>query len=77
MDTAELAHVEKFLELGPGTWTRLTGEAGNVWVACGACGTRGSLEDHTIGPDGTVRPSLVCPGECGWHVFARLVGWEQ
>lgn len=71
----ELVKVETFLALGPGTWVELKGDAAAVWVACAECGVRGSLEDHRIAPDGTITPSLVCPVECGWHVFARLVGW--
>lgn len=79
-EVVELAKVETFLALGPGTWAEIAVDAegeGVVWVACGECGVRGSLEDHTIGPDGTVRPSLVCPAECGWHIFAKLVGWTR
>lgn len=73
----ELAKAANFASLTPGTWVELTGEAAAVWVACAECGVRGSLEDHTIAPDGTVSPSLVCPGECGWHVFGRLIGWTR
>lgn len=32
--------------------------------------------DHTVGDDGTVRPSLVCPADgCGFHEFVKLDGW--
>ena len=35
--------------------------------------------NHDILADGTVSPSLVCPGtgknDCTWHVFVRLEGW--
>lgn len=33
-------------------------------------------KNHTVAPDGTLNPSLVCatPG-CTWHVFARLERW--
>ncbi len=34
---------------------------------------------HDVAADGTIAPSLVCPGtgknDCDWHVFARLEGW--
>ena len=76
-EIVELAKAETFLKLGPGMWIELSGEAAAVWVACGACGVRGSLEDHSISDDGTISPSLVCPAECGWHVFARLAGWTS
>jgi hypothetical protein len=36
-----------------------------------------SLRTHSIAPDGTVRPSVVCmaPG-CAFHDFVRLEGWS-
>jgi len=46
-------------------------------VTCGGCGTPFSLARHTIAPDGTVSPSVVCPHPgCSWHVFLRLDGWR-
>ena len=55
------------LERGPG-WCFLypEGRGREVWVKC-SCGAGGTL-DHRVAADGTVSPSLVCPGECGWHV---------
>ncbi len=36
-----------------------------------------SLSDHTIAPDGTVSPSLVCPREgCDFHEVIKLEGWS-
>ena len=48
---------------------------GVVFVTCGECSFRSSL-DHDIAGDGTVTPSLECPADgCDWHVNARLEGW--
>ena len=39
--------------------------------------TRMVANIHSVGPDGTVMPSYVCPVEgCGYHEFVRLVGWD-
>ena len=57
-----------------GTWTIFAGKY--VKVSCPECGAFGSL-DHTVADDGTLSPSLVCPDECGFHVFARLVDYQQ
>jgi len=49
------------------------------WTANFTCpnGHAGYLGDHTIAPDGTVSPSVVCPVEgCGFHDFIRLAGWD-
>jgi hypothetical protein len=41
------------------------------------------LPVHSIAADGTVHPSIGCLTKmvtdrepCGWHVFARLEGWQ-
>lgn len=35
-----------------------------------------TLRIHTITPDGTVAPSVVCPGRgCSFHAYVRLVDW--
>ena len=51
-------------------------------VRCPKCLGIASLSGHTIGTDGTVSPSVVCPREdagiaCGWHVHLRLLGWKR
>lgn len=43
-------------------------------VTCGGCGASMRL-DHDVAADGTVSPSLDCPG-CSWHVWGRLDGWQ-
>ncbi len=36
-----------------------------------------SIHKHTIAPDGTVSPSVVCPvKDCGFHEFIKLEGWK-
>ena len=36
-----------------------------------------TLGGHTIDPDGTVHPSVVCPvRDCSFHEFVRLDGWS-
>lgn len=61
---------------GPFWRYKLEGGVRTAWVRCGA-GHLGSLEEHSIAPDGTVSPSLECPWEkCTWHVNARLIDWR-
>jgi len=46
-------------------------------IGCPKCGESPSLFDHTIGADGTVTPSAVCPVKgCDFHEFVKLVGWK-
>ncbi len=62
-----------------GTWKGLRLAAGkcSAGFTCPRCGLTGSLADHEIRPDGTVSPSVVCPGEgCDFHAFIRLGGWK-
>lgn len=48
--------------------------ANRHWMGIGAKATHPS--GHVIHDDGRVTASILCPVEgCGWHVFARLVGW--
>lgn len=45
-------------------------------INCPQCG-EGAYLGHAIAADGTVTPSVVCPGKgCGWHVFAQLADWD-
>ena len=46
-----------------------------VKALCPGCHVWGAL-DHTIDPDGTVRPSVDCE-KCDFHEFVRLDGWEK
>lgn len=34
-----------------------------------------STNDHQIADDGTVSPSVVCPYDCTFHEFVRLLEW--
>jgi hypothetical protein len=48
-----------------------------VRLTCPLCGLQ-SLLDHEIAADGTVTPSVVCPGgtSCTWHEVIKLEGWK-
>ena len=62
----------------PGQWERGQGPYPIrivALVSCPKCGKGMSLSLHTIAADGTVSPSLVCPYQCGFHDFVKLVGW--
>lgn len=49
-------------------------------VRCPECGQLVSLSNHTILPDGTVKPSLECPYStcklCKFHKWVRLLDWS-
>lgn len=46
-------------------------------LSCPYCGNVASLSQHTIEPDGTVKPSVVCPkSECDFHFYIKLEGWN-
>lgn len=61
-----------------GTWRPV--QYDGKWTArawCPRCGISAVLDDHEIAADGSVTPSLVCPGfACDFHAFAELVGWD-
>lgn len=68
----------------PGTWMKWVFGPGNVSGAVVTCPNGHGMSvggapfgsRHTIGSDGTVSPSVVCPRSgCGWHVMLRLAGW--
>jgi len=52
-----------------------------VWLTCPLCGLQ-SLLDHDIAADGSITPSVVCPGvtssgtSCTWHEVIKLEGWK-
>lgn len=65
-----------------GKWRRQ--QDGDVAVSCPKCGTSGHLglndqrpaESHTVGENGKVIPSMVCPNdECTFHEFVKLHAW--
>ena len=58
---------------GPGTWRAVRSDTA-VRVSCPRCGYDAEL-DHAIAPDGTVTPSLDCPGGCGFHEHVKLTGY--
>lgn len=60
----------------PLTWMLLRTVDG--WSAMAVCpnGHEGSLDDHVIADDGTVKPSVVCPAKkCDFHDHIKLEGW--
>ena len=61
-----------------GEWhgAKLSGGKRTALVCCPGCGKLVSLTDHTIDPDGTVTPSLVCPFKCDFHEFVKLADWK-
>lgn len=63
----------------PDTWAIFRYQSGRVQVVtrCGR-GHIGSLDNHQIGSDGTVTPSVVCQHDgCDYHEFVKLEGWEE
>ena len=58
----------------PLTWQAIGTPSGRSAAVSCSNSHRGTLEDHQIGVDGAVTPSLVC-SECDWHEFVRLMGW--
>jgi hypothetical protein len=61
----------------PLSWKGLQTPSGrNATLTC-RNGHTCALTQHTIAPDGTVSPSLVCPElGCGFHEWVRLEGWQ-
>lgn len=57
---------------GRGTWRPVRGGS-SARLTCPRCGLDAEL-DHRIERDGTVTPSVECPG-CGWHEHVRLADW--
>lgn len=65
----------------PGSWYLVYKEKHTIFV-CPSCGQPSCLQDeargnnHTITPDGTVQPSVVCnwPG-CTFHDFIKLLDY--
>ena len=63
---------------GRGRWELANLPSGAVpMISCPKCGKLGVLHDHSVEPDGSVHPSVVCPGDCGFHSFVRLKEWEE
>jgi len=57
-------------------WRYLRTEDGlSAWMKC-PNGHLATLTDHQIDANGTVAPSVVCPEDCSFHEFVRLVGWD-
>ncbi len=63
-----------------GEWhgAEMAGQKRTALVCCPGCGKIASLSGHTIDPDGTVTPSLVCPFDltCEFHDYVKLADWK-
>ena len=65
--------------MAKGEWRDVRGKYRTIsaLVCCPGCGKINSLGDHTIDPDGTVTPSLVCPFDhCEFHDFVKIADWK-
>lgn len=60
----------------PSTWHFYQAQDGKRTVYINDGNDLLSLARHTINPDGTVRPSVLCP-TCGFHDDIKLLGWEK
>lgn len=61
-----------------GTWKEKRAvDSRFVFLSCPGCGQTASMSDHSIADDGTVTPSVVCPFECGFHDYVKLLDWSR
>lgn len=79
MTRVDIPRVEPFSSRSVGWWPAMRDGKPVVHLVCGGCGRHaGTLDDHTISPSGEVNPSILCPvASCGWHVYGRLIGWQE
>jgi hypothetical protein len=70
--------IDKTVTPGPPGWSR--DDDGRLRVRC-ACGYWMACTNHRIDEDGTMFASWLHPKDdaldCGYHVMARLVDWDQ
>lgn len=64
-----------------GKWKKAAIPKFPLWASlvCPGCGLDVGVgkNTHTIGADGTINPSMVCPhAPCTFHQYIRLEGWE-
>ena len=75
VDTVILQKSATFPPMKNGEWFATNK---SIFVRCMGCGQLLTLDDHTVNPDGTITPSLVCPyvsEGCTWHVMGKLEGF--
>ena len=66
---------ERGTGMNPGEYEQSS--AANAFVCCPDCGNVASLSQHTVDPDGSVHPSLVCPHDgCKFHEWVILDEWQ-
>lgn len=64
----------------PNTWKQVRATDGTIQpLISDSNGDYFGLASHKILPDGTVKPSVVCPygNGCNFHEFIKLVGWDK
>lgn len=49
----------------------------SIFFRCPKCGEIATIDNHTVDADGKVNPSVVCPYECGFHDYIRLMDWKK
>lgn len=64
-------------ELVPARWSRVKLDTVQVVrMSCPTCGVCQFLDDHQVGPDGMVTPSVQCATQdCPFHDTVQLAGW--
>jgi len=55
----------------------IVAEDGSITFTCPVCKGFSPIAApiHSVGPDGAVSPSVVCPYGCGFHVWMTLKDW--
>lgn len=87
--SVDVAEVAQGRGIQPGEYVKIHDDnpvserfSGIAWAltCCPGCGKVWTLAKrvHTVGLDGIVTPSLVCPNPsgCPFHDFVKLEGWE-
>lgn len=77
ISAVEVADMDIQMGREKGQWwgVQREGKRGATLI-CPGCAIHAGLMDHAISADGSVTPSVVCPEDCGFHEYIRLVGWE-
>lgn len=74
-----LIRADNIWDAKPLTWREVNIPAEHRKSALVVCssGHIGMIDEHAIGPDGVVTPSVVCTElNCIWHEYIKLEGWS-